>query len=310
LYVDHNVYHTASQPPGGNAGIPDAQPAHPVIRFGAYEYNPPSGNQDEEYIELVNPNAYAVDLSGWQLTGGVEHVFRPGTVLIAGGRLYVSPNVRAFRSRPTSPKGGEGRFVQGNYQGHLSSWGEIVNLLDQDARPVDVLTCVGIPSDQQVGLRVTELMYHPGAGGTFLSDEYEFIELENIGSSSLELDGVKLTDGVSYTFPAGGNLLLDPGAYIVIVKNRAAFASRYGDAVPLAPGVYTGSLDNGGETVKLEDRTNSTILEFRYDDTWFERTDGQGHSLVVKDPASPDLDSWGRAGAWRPSPQPGGSPGS
>jgi hypothetical protein len=310
LYVDHNVNNKASQPPGGNAGIPDAQPAHPLIQFGAYEYNPPSGNQDEEYLELVNPNPYAVDISGWQLTGGVAHVFPPGTVLIAGGRLYVSPDVRAFRSRTSSPKGGEGRFVQGGYKGHLSNWGETINLLDQDARPVDVLTYVGTPSDQQRDLRITELMYHPAAGGSFDSDEYEFIELKNIGSSALKLDGAKLTDGVSYTFPGGDNLLLAPGAYIVIVKNRPAFASRYGDAVPLAPGVYTGRLDNGGETIKLEDRTNSTILEFRYDDKWFGQADGQGHSLVVKDPANPDLDSWARANAWRPSSEPGGSPGS
>ncbi len=309
LYVDHNVNNQASQPAGGNAGIPDAQPANPVIRFGAYEYNPPSGNQDEEYIELTNPNPYAVDMSDWQLAGGVEHTFPPGTVLIAGGRLYVSPNVRAFRGRAASPKGGEGRFVQGNYQGHLSSWGETINLLDQDARLVDALTYVGTPSDQQRSLRITELMYHPAAGGTFLRDEYEFIEIENIGSSSLNLDGVKLVDGVSYFFPAGGNLMLDPGAYIVIVKNRAAFISRYGGAVRLAPGAYTGSLDNGGETVKLEDRTSSTILEFRYDDKWFDQTDGSGYSLTIKDPAAPDLNSWGRAGAWRSSPQPGGSPG-
>jgi hypothetical protein len=310
LYVDHSVNNKTSQPAGGNAGIPDAQPANALIQFGAYEYNPPSGNQDEEYLELVNPDAYAVDISGWQLTGGVEHTFPPGTVLIAGGRLYVSPNVRAFRNRADSPKGGEGRFVQGNYRGHLSSWGETVSLLDQDARPVDVLTYVGTPSDQQRDLRITELMYHPAAGGSFDSDEYEFIELQNIGSSALKLDGAKLTDGVSYTFAPAGNLLLDPGAYIVIARNRPAFISRYGDAVPLAPGAYTGRLDNGGETLKLEDRTNSTILEFRYDDKWFAQTDGQGYSLVVKEPASPDLDSWNRAGAWRPSPQPGGSPGS
>jgi hypothetical protein len=310
LYVDHNVNNPASQPPGGNAGIPDAQPASPVIQFGAFEYNPPSGNQDEEYIELTNPNSYAVDLSGWQLAGGVEHTFPPGTVLIAGGRLYVSPNVRAFRNRAASPKGGEGRFVQGNYQGHLSSWGETVYLLGQDARPVDVLTYVGTPSDQQRDLRITELMYHPAAGGTFDSEEYEFIELQNIGSSALKLDEARLTDGISYTFPAGGDLWLAPGAYIVIVKNRPAFISRYGDAVPLAPGVYTGNLGNGGETLKLEDRTNSTILEFRYDDKWFDETDGQGYSLTIKDPANPDLASWDRAGAWHASPQPGGSPGS
>ena len=91
----------------------------------------------------MNPNSYAVDISGWQLAGGVEHTFLPGTVLVAGGRLYVSPNVRAFRSRTISPTGGQGRFVQGNYQGHLSNSGETVKLLDGAGRIVATLTYVG-----------------------------------------------------------------------------------------------------------------------------------------------------------------------
>jgi hypothetical protein len=73
--------------------------------------------------------------------------------------------------------------------------------------------------------------------------------------------------------------------------------------------VYTGSLDNGGESLKLEDRTHSTILEFDYEDNWFDETDGGGFSLEIKNPANPDLDSWDKKSAWRPSAQQGGSPG-
>jgi len=149
LYVDHNVNNKRNPLLGGSAGIPDAQPRDATLAFGAYDYSPASGNQDEEYLELINPNSYAVDLSGWELIGGVEHTFRPGTVLVAGGSLYVSPNVRAFRSRAASPTGGQGRFVQGNYKGHLSSSGETVNLLDRWGRIVATLTYAGNPSDQQ-----------------------------------------------------------------------------------------------------------------------------------------------------------------
>jgi hypothetical protein len=312
LFVTHNVDRVAHYRIAGSysAAIPNAQPANPTVKFGAYEYNPPSANQDEEYIELVNSNPYAVDISGWQLAGGVEHVFLPGTVLVTGGRLYVSPNAQAFRCRAVSPTGGQGRFVQGNYQGHLSNWGETVRLLDRWGRLVDTLTYAGNPSDQQRYLRITEIMYNPAPGGTFDNDEYEFVELKNIGTTSLKLDGVKLTQGISYTFPPSGNLLLAPGACIVIVKNRTAFTSRYSlSSTKLAPGTYTGRLDNAGETIKLEDRTNSTILEFAYKDSWFERTDGLGYSLTIKNPANSNVDSWTDPGAWQPSPQQGGSPG-
>src|SRR5256885_13389619 len=42
------------------------QPSNAVITFGAIEFNPASGNQAQEYIELVNPNSFAVDISGWK----------------------------------------------------------------------------------------------------------------------------------------------------------------------------------------------------------------------------------------------------
>lgn len=143
LYVDHNIDNTSSKPAGGNAGIPNSQPDETTLAFGDFDFDPVSGDQDEEYVEIVNPNLYAVDLSGWRLEGGVSYTFAPGTVIVAGGRLYVSPNVRAFRSRAMSPTGGEGLFVQGDYKGHLSNSGETVTLLDRDGRMVDTLVYSG-----------------------------------------------------------------------------------------------------------------------------------------------------------------------
>ena len=312
LFVTHNVDRVASYKIAGSysAAIPNAQPVNSSIKFGTYDYNPASGNQDEEYIELKNPNTYAVDISGWELAGGVQHVFLPGTVLVAGGSLYVSPNSKAFRGRSVSPKSGEGGFVQGNYKGHLSSWGGTVHLVDRFGRLVDTLTYAGNPSDQQRSLRVTEIMYHPAEGGSYGNEQYEFIELKNIGTASLKLDGVRFTGGISYTFEAGRNRMLAAGACIVIARNQAAFISRYGGNVNLALGTYTGSLDNAGETIELEDRTNSTIQEFDYDDEWFPTTDGQGYSLTIKNAANTDLTSWSRKDSWRASPQKNGSPGS
>jgi hypothetical protein len=97
---------------------------------------------------------------------------------------------------------------------------------------------------------------------------------------------------------------------MVIVKNREAFGSRYDvSSISVAPGVYDGNLSNGGERIKLEDWTNSTILEFEYKDGWFDETDGLGASLVIEDPGNVDLGSWGTGEAWVPSAVAGGSPG-
>jgi hypothetical protein len=172
------------------------------------------------------------------------------------------------------------------------------------------MTYTGNPSDQQRYLRITELMYHPAQAGSYNEEEYEFIELQNIGAQAVLLDGVKLTDGIYYQFAPGGNLSLAPGDYIVIVKNIDAFAQIYNtNGINIAPGAYTGSLSNSGEKIKLEDRTNSTILEFSYDDDWYTSTDGQGFSLTIIDPTNPDLESWDRKESWRPSADINGSPG-
>ncbi|MEZ4472280.1 MAG: CotH kinase family protein [bacterium] len=74
----------------------------------------------EAYVLLHNITGTAVDLSGWRLAGGgVEHVFRAGTVLPTDGRLYVVASPRAFRARANGPSGGQGLFVQGPWTGVL-----------------------------------------------------------------------------------------------------------------------------------------------------------------------------------------------
>ncbi|MBN1124286.1 MAG: lamin tail domain-containing protein, partial [Sedimentisphaerales bacterium] len=276
----------------------------------AIEYNPSLGNQDEEYIQITNNADMAVDISHWHLTGGVEFTFQPGTVIPANSRIFISPNVRAFRQRSTSPKGGQGHFVVGNYKGHLSNWGETIILADSNYATVSTMTYNGNPSSQQKYLRISEIMYHPASGGPYNEEEYEYIELLNIGSQALLLDGIKFTEGIVYEFSSGANLSLGAGEYILLVKNRDAFTFRYETTdVLFAPGTYTGNLANNGERLNLEDNTNSTILDFSYKDGWYSITDGSGFSLTIQDPENTDLDIWDSKTGWRPSAMVGGSPG-
>jgi hypothetical protein len=121
LYVNHSINN-----PGypDNARIPNAQVGNPTIQFGQIEVNPASGNQNQEFVELMNPNNTAVDISNWRIEGGARHTFTPGTVIPAGGRLYISPSVPDFLARTTGPRGGQRLFVQGNYSGQLKDMGE------------------------------------------------------------------------------------------------------------------------------------------------------------------------------------------
>ena len=131
-------------------------------------------------------------------------------------------------------------------------------------------------------LRVSEIMYHPPDTGNSNDPNTEFIELTNIANQSINLNLVRFTDGIGYTFPS---FELPAGGYCLVVKDLAAFQARYGAKLPVV-GEYTGSLDNGGEHIELVDAVGQVIQSFAYDDSWFKSTDGSDYSLTVKDPRS------------------------
>jgi hypothetical protein len=307
LYVTYAATNLAS---GINALIPESQPTNVVISLGSIEFNPASGNQDEEFIQLLNTNAIAVDISGWQLGGAVSHTFKPGTVILPTNAMYCSPNVVAFRARSVSPKGGELRFVQGNYNGHLSAWGESLTLTDDAGRLVSSNTFVGAPSDVQRYLRVAEIMYNPSPAPAIHSDpqQFEFIELKNIAPGvTLSLANVRFTNGIAFNFTGSAVTTLAPGQRVLLVRNAAAFAARYGAGLPVA-GQFANALDNAGETLRLEDASGEKVLEFAYNNAWYPITDGLGFSLVIVNENAP-WDTWGDKGSWRASGTLNGAPG-
>jgi len=154
-------------------------------------------------------------------------------------------------------------------------------------------------------LRISEIMYNPQDMGNPDDPDTEFIELTNIGTETINLNLVRFTNGVDFTFPG---IELTPGQYVLVVKDTSAFEAKYDGNYNIA-GQYTGSLNNAGERVELQDAAGQTIHNFRYGDGWYDITDGLGFSLTVKDPANTDPNSLSDKGNWRPSATVGGSPG-
>src|SRR5262249_46379596 len=138
--------------------LPNAQPANATVQIRALDYNPISHNQEEEYIQLTNANSFAVDMSGWKLSGGITHTFQGGVVLGPTSSVYVAANKLAFRARSASPHGGQALYVEGPYDGRLSARGETIILTDTTGRVVSTNSYVGNPSGPQQYLRITEIM--------------------------------------------------------------------------------------------------------------------------------------------------------
>ena len=193
-------------------------------------------------------------------------------------------------------------------QGRWSHWSE----------PVEFTATQPDISDFVDHLRITEIMYHPaeptGAETTVSTnrDDYEYIELQNVGSSPLDLRNVRFTKGVDFDFDGSAIETLGPGEYVLIVKNIAAFEARYGTGLPIAGEFDDNNLSNGGEQLKLSFGAGIAIHDIdEYDDQapWPTAADGGGPSLTLINPESIPGPDHNLATSWKASLATGGSPG-
>ncbi len=165
-------------------------------------------------------------------------------------------------------------------------------------------------------LAISEIMYHPAdpsageeAAGFTDKNEFEFIELLNIGTRHVDLHDVYFHGAIDFDFTgAATGRTLAPGARVLVVANKAAFELRYGPGKPVA-GQYSGKLDNAGEHIFLVTPDGGPIRDVDYSDDppWPAEADGAGFSLVRRFPGDAAGDSV--ASGWRASTAPGGSPG-
>lgn len=140
-----------------------------------------------------------------------------------------------------------------------------------------------------------EIMYHP----TDPAGDGEWIEFHNQMGINVDLSDWQITGGINYTFPDG--TVIPGGGYLVIAKDPGMLPSVS------ALGPWTGSLDNGGETIRLRDKNERLMDELSYSDSgdWPVGPDGGGVTLAKphEDSSSPE------AGNWSVSQQVGGTPG-
>ncbi len=146
------------------------------------------------------------------------------------------------------------------------------------------------------GVVVSEIMYHPSTENVL----DEWIELHNKGGATVNLNGWRITKGVNFSFT---NVALAPGAYLVVAASTSAFAARY-PGVSNVVGDWTGTLQNNGERITVEDAAGNTVDTVRYADEgdwatrrrdvlelshrgwiWFAPHDGLGASVELINPA-------------------------
>jgi hypothetical protein len=139
---------------------------------------------------------------------------------------------------------------------------------------------IELPQDHLV---INEIMYAPPRPNT------EFVEIYNTSiNSAFDLTGYQLR-GVDFAFPLG--TMIEPGGYLVVVGNRAAFMAAYGSSIPIA-GEFNEQLDTAGETLQLVKPGATPAEDLIIDEVsysaaapWPAEANGTGSSLQLIDPA-------------------------
>ena len=150
------------------------------------------------------------------------------------------------------------------------------------------------PSDNLI---VNELHYNPSGPQQGSDNDYEFIELFNAESYTVNLLGYHFTEGIAHFF--GENESLQAGGYLLLVKNSEIY--------PGSLDWTHGNLSNSGETIKLVNIDGQTANEFIYATTapFPIEPNGNGPSMELSDPFSDNTIGTN----WQASTILGGTPG-
>jgi hypothetical protein len=286
--------------PGRNAAVLTAlksQQLYPQV--GAPVFAQHGGAVPANFaLTITNPNAggagtiyYTIDGTDPRVAGTTPGAVSPAALTYTPGTPSIVATSRTIKSRVFSG----------------TAW-SAVN---------EAYFSVDTESASASNLVVSKIHYHPPAAspdeitaGFPDRDSFEFLELMNIGSKAVDLNGVTCGAGLDYTFDLNSLLREIPVAgRVLLVRNKAAIEERYGTGLPIAGEFQNGSgLANSGEHLQLIAKNGSSIKDFSYDDSspWPTSPDGLGSALVLIRPAlNPDHTM---AANWRSSTVPGASP--
>ena len=246
--------------------------------------------EPEGYDEEGN---FIITFSDIELASGVYYTLDGSDPRLPGGSI----NPMATRLESPSLLVPQGSTVAARIFANILSWSPITR---RD------FTVYGEETD----LKITELMYAPqlpdwAQGAGWSRDDFAWLELQNVGDGTLELEGYKFTKGINYTFPAGR---LFAGERVVLAKNIEAFSMLYETNGLFLLDGYAKDLARKGEALTLESPAGKNILTFTYSNTWYPETDLGGHSLVVLDTGAPEP-LWSTSENWYASLVEGGTPG-
>ncbi len=316
---------------------------HPFDSINPSDTNDVTDETDFQFIEIKNTGSTSQNLTGVSFTSGVMFTFPENTILQPDSFYVIASSPSDFERRygfaadgwfkGELSKAGESVVLVDALGGVIDSvtyldeapWyeetdGAGVSLIrigsgGNSSDPVNWTASKyfhGSPGEENsfdkdlialTALKFSEIHYNPIDTLGVDDDNFEFIELQNTGSTPLNLSGIRFTSGVEFIFP---DSVIAPDSVIVLASNATQFELLYGFP-PFA--AFTKGLSNGGETVALRDASGNLIDRVTYDDLppWPIQADGLGYSLAIL--GLTDTTNTAAASNWTYSHERHGSPG-
>jgi len=144
---------SAKSPGASNAG-----PRLSDIVINELMYDPISGDDDAQYVELYNRSANTINLAGWQLSDAINFSFQSNTVMKPGDYLVVARNTALLR---TNYPNLNLTNCLGNFSGRLSHNGEHLALTMPDT--ITSTNELGAVTTNKIHIVVNDVTY--GSGG-------------------------------------------------------------------------------------------------------------------------------------------------
>lgn len=245
----------------------------------------------QQYIVVAVDSMAMINTFGveaYQTTGG--GLGNGGEAITIANNFGVTVNSVTYDDAapwPTEPDGDGPSlrfcdFTQDNTMGE--NWSSSVILAATNANGDPIYATPGSECIFAItNLVITEIMYDSPEEGL---DVLEYIEIQNIGTETIDLEGCYFSQGIDFTFPA---MTLDPQNYVVICKDADAFQLNFGmNAIEWT----SGWLEDEGEMVELRD-PNDFIIDFlTYTNTtpWPLQAAGLGASITLCDPLTDNTD--------------------
>jgi hypothetical protein len=265
-----------AQPLAGPLNLTDPVPALPAVVIT--EVLSSSTLPAVDVVELHNPTALPVDISGWFLSDANDELTKyrfPANTVIPGTG-YLTVDETAFAATNTTPfrlgalgdqvylsSGAAGESILTGYRHQLSfgaappgvTWGRMVTSDGREHVALQTQNTLGTNNSLPVvgPVVISEIHYHAA-----ITNDSEFVELRNVSGAAVALFDPVLTSntwhlaGLGYTLPE--SITLQPGEYLVVAATDPATFRQYYPSATNARvvGPFAGSLKNSGETLTLQ----------------------------------------------------------